>query len=56
MRLLEQADDVGCIEELVASVDPGHGIPIYLIGYSNGGRLAYTLACAAPTLVDVSRW
>ncbi|HEX6537933.1 MAG TPA: hypothetical protein VF155_01975 [Candidatus Dormibacteraeota bacterium] len=39
-----------------ASVDPGHGTPIYLIGYSNGGRLAYTLACAAPTLVDVSRW
>jgi polyhydroxybutyrate depolymerase len=45
-------DDVGFIEALVAAVDPGHGRPVYLAGYSNGGRLAYTIACQDPTLVD----
>ena len=45
-------DDVGFIEALVAAVDPGHARPVYLVGYSNGGRLAYTIACQDPTLVD----
>ncbi|HEX6493753.1 MAG TPA: hypothetical protein VF112_09595, partial [Candidatus Dormibacteraeota bacterium] len=35
-----------------AAVDPGHARPVYLAGYSNGGRLAYTVACQDPTLVD----
>ena len=37
---------------LVARVDPGRARPVYLVGYSNGGRLAYTVACNDPTLVD----
>jgi poly(3-hydroxybutyrate) depolymerase/surface polysaccharide O-acyltransferase-like enzyme len=49
-----QADvnDVGFIEALVQKVDPGNARPIYLMGYSNGGRLAYTLACQDPLLFD----
>ncbi len=31
---------------------PGNARPIYLMGYSNGGRLAYTLACEDPLLFD----
>lgn len=46
------ADDPTFITDLVAAVDPGHNAPIYLVGYSNGGRLAYTLACGNPSLFD----
>jgi len=45
-------NDVGFIEALVKKVDPGNTRPIYLMGYSNGGRLAYTLACKDPLLFD----
>jgi polyhydroxybutyrate depolymerase len=45
-------DDVAFIKSLVAAVDPGHRHPIYVVGYSNGGRLAYKLACSAPGLFD----
>jgi polyhydroxybutyrate depolymerase len=45
-------NDVGFIEALVAKIDPGHARPIYLVGYSNGGRLAYRMACTDPTLFD----
>jgi poly(3-hydroxybutyrate) depolymerase/peptidoglycan/LPS O-acetylase OafA/YrhL len=45
-------NDVGFIEALVKQVDPGNTRPIYLMGYSNGGRLAYTLACENPLLFD----
>jgi poly(3-hydroxybutyrate) depolymerase/peptidoglycan/LPS O-acetylase OafA/YrhL len=45
-------NDVGFIEALVKKVDPGNTRPIYLMGYSNGGRLAYTLACEDPLLFD----
>ena len=45
-------DDVGFIQALVKKVDPGNERPIYLMGYSNGGRLAYTLACKDPLLFD----
>jgi poly(3-hydroxybutyrate) depolymerase/peptidoglycan/LPS O-acetylase OafA/YrhL len=43
-------NDVGFIQALVKQVDPGNARPIYLMGYSNGGRLAYTLACQDPRL------
>ena len=33
-------------------IDPGHTRPVYVVGYSNGGRLAYRLACTDPTLFD----
>jgi polyhydroxybutyrate depolymerase len=45
-------NDVGFIEALVAKIDPGHTRPIYVVGYSNGGRLAYRMACTDPTLFD----
>jgi len=47
-----KTDDVGFIEKLVSAVDPGHTRPIYVIGYSNGGRLAYDLECTDPGLFD----
>jgi polyhydroxybutyrate depolymerase len=48
----ENIDDVGFIKALVPRIDPGHARPIYVVGYSVGGRLAYRLACTDPTLFD----
>ncbi|MGH3281873.1 MAG: alpha/beta hydrolase family esterase, partial [Trebonia sp.] len=45
-------NDTGFIKELVKKVDPGNSRPIYLMGYSNGARLAYTIACTDPLLFD----
>jgi polyhydroxybutyrate depolymerase len=45
-------DDVGFIKALVPKLDPGHKRPIYVVGYSVGGRLAYRLACTDPGLFD----
>ncbi len=45
-------DDVAFLKALVARVDPGHLHPIYVVGYSNGGRLAYRIACSSPGLFD----
>jgi polyhydroxybutyrate depolymerase len=45
-------DDTGFLKALVARVDPGHAHPIYLVGYSNGGRLAYRMACGDPGVFD----
>lgn len=48
----ENVNDVGFLEALVPKIDPGHARPIYVVGYSDGGRLAYRLACTDPTLFD----
>jgi polyhydroxybutyrate depolymerase len=48
----ENVNDVGFIKALVPRIDPGHARPIYMVGYSVGGRLAYRLACTDPTLFD----
>jgi polyhydroxybutyrate depolymerase len=45
-------NDVAFLKALVPKVDPGHEHPIYLVGYSNGGRMAYRIACSAPGLFD----
>jgi len=45
-------NDVAFIKALVAKVDPGHTRQIYLVGYSNGARMAYRVACDEPTLFD----
>jgi polyhydroxybutyrate depolymerase len=45
-------DDVSFLEKLVPQVDPGHTRPIYVVGYSNGGRMVYDLACTDPGLFD----
>ena len=49
-RRNEKVNDLGFIKALVPRVDPGHERPIYFVGYSNGGRMAYRLACADPGL------
>ena len=48
----ENVNDVGFIKSLVPRIDPGYQRPIYVVGYSVGGRLAYRLACTDPTLFD----
>jgi polyhydroxybutyrate depolymerase len=48
----EKVNDVGFIKALVPRIDPGYARPIYIVGYSVGGRLAYRLACTDPTLFD----
>ena len=47
-----KVNDVGFIEALVKEIDPGNTRPIYLMGYSNGARLAYTMACKDPGLFN----
>jgi polyhydroxybutyrate depolymerase len=47
-------DDVAFLKALVARVDPGHQHPVYVVGYSNGGRLAYRIACSDPGLFDAT--
>jgi polyhydroxybutyrate depolymerase len=48
----KNVNDVAFIEALVAKIDPGHARRIYLVGFSNGARLAYRLACDDPDLFD----
>jgi polyhydroxybutyrate depolymerase len=50
----KNVDDVGFVKALVARVDPGHRRPVYVVGYSNGGRLAYRMACSAPGIFDAT--
>jgi polyhydroxybutyrate depolymerase len=45
-------DDVAFLRALVTAVDPQHAHSIAMVGYSNGGRMAYTVACQSPNLVD----
>jgi polyhydroxybutyrate depolymerase len=47
-----KVNDLAFLEALVPRVDPGRQRPIYFVGYSNGGRMAYRLACADPGLFD----
>jgi polyhydroxybutyrate depolymerase len=48
----QNIDDVGFIKQLVTTLDPGHKRPVYLVGYSNGARLAYRFACSDPGIFD----
>ena len=45
-------DDLAFLKALVPAVDPGHARPVYVVGYSNGARLAYRVACTDPGLFD----
>jgi polyhydroxybutyrate depolymerase len=47
-------DDVAFIRALSAAVDPGHAHPLIIVGYSNGGRLAYRLGCDSPGMFDLT--
>ena len=44
--------DLAFMKALVPAVDPGHARPVYVVGYSNGARLAYLVACTDPGLFD----
>ena len=46
----EHVDDVGFISTLASLVDPAHLRPLYLVGFSDGGRLAYAMACTDPSV------
>jgi polyhydroxybutyrate depolymerase len=48
----KNVNDVAFLEALVPKVDLGHARPIYLVGFSNGARLAYRIACDDPGLFD----
>ena len=52
MAATKNINDVAFIEALVTKVDPGHARRIDLVGFSNGGRLAYRIACDDPGLFD----
>ena len=45
-------NDVAFLEALVPKIDPGHSRPVYFVGYSNGGRMAYRLGCTDPGLFN----
>jgi polyhydroxybutyrate depolymerase len=45
-------NDLAFIEALVPKVDPGKQRSIYVLGFSNGARLAYRIACTDPGLFD----
>jgi polyhydroxybutyrate depolymerase len=48
----KNVNDMAFLKALVAEVDPGHARPVDVVGYSNGARLAYRVACDAPGLFD----
>lgn len=52
MAATHHVNDLAFMQALVPAVDPGHMHPIYVVGYSNGGRLAYEVACTSPSLFD----
>jgi polyhydroxybutyrate depolymerase len=45
-------NDLAFLKALVPKVDPGHRRPVYFVGYSNGGRMAYRLECTDPGLFN----
>ena len=48
----KNVNDLAFLEALVAKVDPGHARQIDVVGYSNGARMAYRVACDNPGLFD----
>ncbi len=48
----KDVNDVAFLQALVAKVDPGHARAVYAVGYSNGARMAYRVACDDPGLFD----
>jgi polyhydroxybutyrate depolymerase len=48
----DNVNDLAFLKALVAKVDPGHARPVYVVGYSNGSRMAYRVACDDPGLFD----
>jgi polyhydroxybutyrate depolymerase len=49
---IRKVNDLAFLKALVAKVDPGHARSAYVVGYSNGARMAYRVACDDPALFD----
>jgi polyhydroxybutyrate depolymerase len=47
-----KVNDLAFLKALVAKLAPGHKRRVYVVGYSNGARLAYRVACTDPGLFD----
>ena len=47
-----KVNDQAFLKAVVAQVNPGHARKIYVVGYSNGARMAYRIACEDPALFD----
>jgi len=45
-------DDIAFMKALAARIDPGRTRPLDVVGYSNGGRMAYRMACTDPGLFN----
>jgi polyhydroxybutyrate depolymerase len=48
----KKVNDLAFLKALVAKLDPGHVRSVYVVGYSNGARMAYRVACDDPALFD----
>jgi polyhydroxybutyrate depolymerase len=48
----KNVSDLAFLEALVPRVNPGDARKVYVVGYSNGARMAYRVACDDPTLFD----
>jgi polyhydroxybutyrate depolymerase len=48
----DNVNDLAFLKALVAKVNPKNARHIYLVGYSNGARMAYRVACDDPSLFD----
>jgi poly(3-hydroxybutyrate) depolymerase len=48
----KNVNDLAFLAALTAKVDPGHARQIDVVGYSNGARMAYRVACDDPALFD----
>jgi polyhydroxybutyrate depolymerase len=48
----KKVNDLAFLKALVAKVDPGRERKVYIVGYSNGARMAYRVACDDPALFD----
>jgi polyhydroxybutyrate depolymerase len=48
----DKVNDLAFLRALAPRLDPGHKRPIDVVGYSNGARLAYRVACTQPKLFD----
>ena len=48
----KNVNDLAFLQALVAKVDPGHARSVYVVGYSNGARMAFRVACDDPALFD----
>jgi polyhydroxybutyrate depolymerase len=45
-------NDIAFLKAVIAKVDPGRTRPVYVVGYSNGARLAYRIVCTDPALFN----